>query len=154
MEQGSATLEELMLATDGSPGALFAARWVRTHLTPDAWRVRLVTVVDPIGWTTKGLGLPYAVETPVDEQEVARAQRSALEETAAELGEAFVIHEEACRGDPVHVILDRVRDTHPALLVVGHRGLRGLPGWVLGSVAKQLVAHSPVPTLVVPRANP
>jgi nucleotide-binding universal stress UspA family protein len=145
--------QELMLATDGSPGALFAARWVRRHMRPEAWAVRLVTVVDPVGWTTQGLGMPYAAELPIDESEVARLQHTALEETAAELGDAFVIHEEALEGDPVRVILARVRETHPGLLVVGHRGLRGLPGWVMGSVAKQLVTHASVPILVVPRPN-
>ena len=39
------------------------------------------------------------------------------------------------------------------LLVLGTRGMGGFKGLVLGSVAHQLVSHSPCPVVVVPSEN-
>ncbi|WP_227461595.1 universal stress protein [Cupriavidus pauculus] len=60
-----------------------------------------------------------------------------------------LIDDMATLGDVAGRILKYVRDTCPALVVVGTHGKTGLTRAVLGSVADQLVRHSPVPVLVV-----
>jgi nucleotide-binding universal stress UspA family protein len=140
----------VLLATDGSPGALKAARWLGQHLDPAQHRIHLVTVLEPPA-TGFGAFTGEVVVLPAVDKEA--EQRRILELTRHELT-GFSVTETAREGDPVREILAVVRETRPVLLVVGHRGLRGLEGLIMGSVAKALVTYSPVPVLVVPLDTP
>jgi nucleotide-binding universal stress UspA family protein len=139
-------MREVVLASDGSPGALKAARWLTRHLDATQYRVRVVTVAEPLPTGLAAIsGYPMTVPTVDLEAD----QRRVFELTRQEL-QGFDIVETARQGDPVREILAVVREVRPELLVVGHRGLRGLEGLVMGSVAKALAANSPVPVVVVP----
>jgi nucleotide-binding universal stress UspA family protein len=50
-------------------------------------------------------------------------------------------------------LLSYIRDEHADLLVVGRRGLGGFRELVVGSFSQQLIHHSPIPVLVVPRSE-
>jgi nucleotide-binding universal stress UspA family protein len=139
-------MREVVLASDGSPAALKAARWIRQNLDPKRYRVRVVNVAEPI---SSGLAALSGYPMTVPSVDVADEVRRVFELTRGELP-GWAVEETAREGDPVREILAVVRETKPALLVVGHRGLRGLEGLVMGSVAKALVANSPVPVVVVP----
>lgn len=52
-------------------------------------------------------------------------------------------------GDPVEVILDTVRETHPDLIVMGTHGRTGLSRLLMGSVAEQVVRRASRPVLTV-----
>ncbi|WP_420492715.1 universal stress protein [Kitasatospora camelliae] len=51
-------------------------------------------------------------------------------------------------GTPAWVLLAAAKE-HASLLVVGHRGLGGFEGALLGSVGQYCVQHSPCPVVVV-----
>jgi len=140
----------LLMASDGSPGALRAAEWIARHFAPA--QVVLTIVVVREQYSPKFNSL-YPMYTPTEDD--VNTEQWALDtvtETAARLGE-FRPTPKIRVGDPVREILAEVRETVPDLLVVGHRGLRGLEGMVMGSVAKSLVQHSPVPVLVIPSGH-
>ncbi len=137
----------VLVATDGSLGALYAADWVAGHFEP--WAITLTIVVVRERYSPKFDSL-YPMYTPIDDEESTEAwAEQAARETALRL-HAFSAAMHIRVGDPVREILAEARKNPPDLLVVGHRGLRGLEGVVMGSVAKSLVQHSPVPVLVVP----
>jgi nucleotide-binding universal stress UspA family protein len=52
-------------------------------------------------------------------------------------------------GDPVEQIVRAARSTRADLIVVGTHGRRGLPKFVLGSVAERVIARAPCPVVTV-----
>jgi nucleotide-binding universal stress UspA family protein len=52
-------------------------------------------------------------------------------------------------GDPVAQIVRAGRSTHADVIVVGTHGRRGLPKFLLGSVAERVVATAPCPVVTV-----
>lgn len=52
-------------------------------------------------------------------------------------------------GKPQHALLDYAAAQGAAQLVVGSRGVSGFAGIVLGSVSRSLLAHAPLPVVVV-----
>jgi nucleotide-binding universal stress UspA family protein len=67
------------------------------------------------------------------------------------LREAGVAHRTVLIEGGVPELLSRVRKEDADLLIVGRRGLGGFGELVVGSFSHQLVHHSPIPVLVVPR---
>lgn len=53
-------------------------------------------------------------------------------------------------GDPAGEILAVARESQAGMIVMASRGRRGLPRWLLGSVAERIVRTAHVPVLVVP----
>ena len=54
-----------------------------------------------------------------------------------------------CDGDPADQIVRACRSTRADLTVVGTHGRRGLPKFLLGSVAERVVAMAPCPVVTV-----
>ena len=52
------------------------------------------------------------------------------------------------RGRPATAIVDRARDMHADLVVVGSRGHGTIESMLLGSVSAEVVDHAPAPVLV------
>lgn len=57
-------------------------------------------------------------------------------------------------GHPTETLARIAEEQGASALVVGTRGRGGFHGLIAGRVATQLLAHSPVPVIVVPHANP
>lgn len=138
---------KILLATDGSPGALEAADWIRTHYQPATTTLVVVAAEAPFA-AIAGYG-PVALPEFPDEIEGGETYQTVLDRTVDHLS-GFTVDTVLKRGDPANVILATVNEHHPDLLVAGHRGLHGLPNLILGSVAQELVYRSPVPVLIIP----
>ena len=52
-------------------------------------------------------------------------------------------------GDPAHEIIEAARDVGCSLIVMGSRGLTGLDRLLTGSVARNVLLHSPTSVLIV-----
>jgi nucleotide-binding universal stress UspA family protein len=78
-------------------------------------------------------------------KEVEAASRRALEEIAAETRARVIVR----IGEPVSTILSAVAEESPQYVVIGTHGRRGLPRWLLGSVAENVVRQCQVPVLTV-----
>lgn len=137
----------ILLASDGSRSALTAADFLAARFSPERAQVSIVVVRERYTARFESCYPVYDAGPPEDDAD------EMADKTAAHLlpfGPETIVRE----GDPVRVILDEVRQRAPDLLVVGHRGLRGIEGAMLGSVAKSLVQYSPVPVLVIPATEP
>lgn len=135
----------VVVATDGSDGANKALRWVSTHFAPEELQVILITVVPDVRQHLDPTGYAYPVDaTEPDVSEI-------LERAETDYLSGFSVRTLIRRGDPATQIIQVADDIKADLVVVGHRGLRGLEGMLMGSVARALMQRSPVPVLVVPK---
>lgn len=130
----------------GRRAALFAAAQAKRAGTG-------ITLVCVVEWS------PYAIYTHEElevrhrerDAEIERASSRVLGPLAAELGNLGVTVESMVRhGHASRVLIDVVRETGAAQVVIGRRGRSRLAEVVFGSTASNLVQASPVPVTVVP----
>jgi len=90
-----------------------------------------------------------AMVTPTDLVEhIERAAQTALETATASHGACGVrITTTLKAGVPWEQIIRTAREIEAGLIVIGSRGLRGLPRALLGSTAERVVRYSPIPVM-------
>jgi nucleotide-binding universal stress UspA family protein len=77
------------------------------------------------------------------------AVERALQEAAQWLGrEGVEVKTSIRQGDPAHALLAAAAEENADLLVLGSKGLTGLQGFLMGSVARNVAKHSRRPVLV------
>lgn len=147
-------VDEIVLAADGSDGALLAEKvltaWPVFHHLP----VTVVTIADTRMPYTGGLPAGMYDEVAaswVQGLEDARAGATSLADTAAErlriAGIVAIVH--VRDGDPAHELVEFARTRPHTLTVVGTHGRTGLARLLLGSVARNVLTHSTGSVLVV-----
>ncbi|NJP34904.1 universal stress protein [Micromonospora thermarum] len=143
----------VVVGVDGSAAALDA---VRVAAREAEYRQRPLRVVHAFVWPLTGAPL-----TPVPGAPVTAGLRNQADQYVAEaVDEARKVSPElrvtgvVVDGAPTPVLVDEAREA--ALMVLGHRGLGGFAGLLLGSVTVQVSARAQCPVLVVrgePRAD-
>ncbi|MFG3712606.1 universal stress protein [Micromonospora sp. NPDC047730] len=143
----------VVVGVDGSAAALDAVRAAAREAAQRQRPLRVVHAfiwpltrvpVDPVPGAPTGAGLRNQAERYVAEA-VAEAGKAAPE---------VAVTGAVVDGAATPVLLDESRDA--ALVVLGHRGLGGFAGLLIGSVTVQVSAHALCPVLVVrgePRAD-
>lgn len=132
-------VRSILFATDGSESAVAAARLLGSLPLPAGTRIRVICVVDVF---------VERVLEPVQPGQRDRA-RELLEASASLLRRDGV--EVDCQlraGDADHQILLAARELPADLVVLGSKGLTGLEGFVLGSVARNVAQHAPCSVLI------
>jgi nucleotide-binding universal stress UspA family protein len=137
----------VLLATDGSPHSLAAARFLARFPLPPETRIDVLVVVDRWPANDANTG---SVEVP---------DRGTFERTRAGeiIGDAVAALEEAGRtgtrvirqGHAKREILGAARELGSDLIVTGSRGIGGFRGLLLGSVSRAVSKAAPCSTLVV-----
>ncbi len=125
-------LLRIVFATDGSADAEGAGTFLRRLPLPDGTAIRVVTVT-PGGWRPHAEGRDQAVR--------AWAERTTRASVVALSREGVAVTAESCSGAPAAEIVHAAERFDAELVVLGSRGLTGLQGFLLGSVARN-VAHS------------
>lgn len=126
---------------DGSPESLAAADWAAREAQHRGLPLRLLHAWEPGPYSYVGLGGPeptpqWAERVPAD--------------AAAELAERYPgleIDTQEVTDHPVTVLTRAAEGAE--LLVLGSRGLSGLTGFLVGSVAMGVVAHAVRPVVLV-----
>jgi len=118
----------ILYATDGSEGALAAARLLRGLDLKGGDEIVLLTVAGS-GEEAEG---QYRLERTA----------AALQSSPARLSQAM-----DC-GTAAEVVLRRTEELNPDLIALGSRGLNAVARFLLGSVAERVVCHAPCPVLV------
>lgn len=140
-------LARVIVATDGSPSSLAAARYMSDFPLPAGLDLRVVVSVT--SWTAG-----YRDIEAVDYPSLHRAEH---ERALTIAQEAMSVLESAGRtaqplirdGDPKREIIDAARELDADLVVTGSRGLGGFKGLVLGSVSRGVSMAAPCSVLVV-----
>lgn len=99
------------------------------------------------------LGGPVVL--PIDvrsiEQAVKEEHERLLEEAVSEVPRNVSVVKVMAQGAPARAILETAGRGDYDLIVLGSRGRGDVGAMVLGSVSHQVLHHSPIPVLIVPR---
>jgi YjbE family integral membrane protein len=141
-------LRRMLLAVDGSEGAMHATRQIidmRQDLAdPAGLDLQLLHVQRPVSGDVSS----FIASKTLDEYYKEQAE-AALAPARAALDEAGVRYTAQSRvGNPAELIARSAADLGSELIVMGTRG-QGMAGAMLGSVAQATVAESRVPVLLV-----
>lgn len=134
-----------MVGVDGSVGATSAARWAAVEARRRGAPLRLVAAY-PWTWDAEepaGPGEPPRTGLRSRAEQDLDAARVAVQAAAP----GSRVEGECVIGAPIEVLVEEARRAQ--LMVVGSRGLGGLAGLVLGSVAVALSVTAPCPVVVV-----
>jgi nucleotide-binding universal stress UspA family protein len=137
----------VVAGVDGSESALDAVRWAAREAARRRAPLRLVAAVGRLA-TVHQYGDP--VGGPDEQQmllRLSRAHLAAAEQAAVEAVPGMLPEQEVLDGFPIPRLIEDSRTAQ--LLVIGNRGLGGVSGLLLGSVAFALGAHSACPVVVV-----
>lgn len=146
-------MERVVLAWDGSTGALAAADLLRTWPIFASSHVRVVSVADvEIPWWT-GFpvdGSPGLLPVHVEAANAARTQHDELaRDMTAQLQRAGLTAEADRRdGDAATALLAAAHSSDADLIVMGTHGRTGLARLVLGSVARNVLHHARCSVLI------
>jgi nucleotide-binding universal stress UspA family protein len=142
--------KHILLGTDGSAAsehaATLAVGLARTH----GAKLTALYVVDPYPYLGIGETNPMGFQAYMAAAQQHAAQAHAKVEALCKRAEPRVELEVRLVEDVTAMrgIVDMAQETHADLVVVGSHGRTGISRLMLGSVAAQVVAHSPVPVLV------
>lgn len=141
-------ISRVLLGYDGSPAAFDACRFAADLARRYEAELHILAVARPPEFGTE-------VETGELIEQGKRHCAQLLMELQARLGEGELSASfEVAVGHPAEQILlcaERLRADH---IVVGHRGHTLFTRWLLGSVARQVIAHAPCAVTVVRAKEP
>jgi nucleotide-binding universal stress UspA family protein len=144
-------LKRVLLAVDGSPASMEAARQGVEAARLAAGRVKAVYVADVhrLAHLPGYSSFPGIKEKLLElmEEEGSSATGS-VRHLAEEAGVPF--EGEVLQGDPAQELLRASEEWPAELLVLGRVGHSGLAKVILGSVAEKVVRKAKIPVLVVP----
>ncbi len=149
----------ILIATDGSEGALAAARQARRLLNPQmVSQVTVVAVTHPFIGSSFGdpalvAPLPQSVIDEMSHSAESAAQ-DAVRRTIEELGELGAqAQSRICTGRTADEIVRTARDEGTDLIVIGSRGWGEARAMLLGSVSEQVLHHAPCAVFIVRSAS-
>ena len=134
----------ILVALDGSLASTEALEQAIDLAGNEGARLTLISVAAPLRWRPVG---PYYVPLPNDDELEQHAQEI-LDRAEALVPEDVPVWTVLRRGDAAKAILERVEQGEHDLVVMGSRGLGRAASLLLGSVSRDVVAHSPVPVLI------
>lgn len=136
----------VVVGVDGSPSSFSAAEQAAEEADLHGLGLRIVSAVS-LPPLQAGPG-SKAYETVVDAvHEKAESYLSEAESRARAVAPGIEVGSAVLAGDPLRVLAGLSRSA--SLVAVGSRGLGGLGGLLLGSVAVHLAAHADCPVMVV-----
>lgn len=136
----------IVVGIDGSDGTIRAVRWAAAEAARRRLRLRLVHAHN-----LPALGYPLMLETRgLHEVLIEQAQTwlRAAAETVARVAPQVEVQTEVRTAGAIAQLTDESR--HARYVVVGSRGLGGIPRLLLGSTAEGLAGHAGCPVVVVP----
>jgi nucleotide-binding universal stress UspA family protein len=147
--QEGATMKAILVGTDGSENSVCAVRWAAEEAGRRALPLRILHAV-----------APWLYDTPVDPR-FASIRTWLLAQGGEVLDQALAAAREHAGveadgelvpGPASRTLLERAADA--VMLVLGGRGTGAAAGLLLGSTTLQVVAHAPVPVVVVRSLDP
>lgn len=143
--------KNILLCTDGSAASEHAATMAVSLARTHAAKLTALYVVDPYPYLGVGETNPMGFQAYMAAAQQHAAQAHAKVAALCQRAEPPVPLEVRLVEDVTAMrgIVDTATNEHADLVVVGSHGRTGISRLMLGSVAAQVVAHSPVPVLVV-----
>ncbi|MDQ6832058.1 MAG: universal stress protein [Chloroflexota bacterium] len=140
----------ILVPLDGSHLAAAALPYAVALARAADARITLLAILEPV---PAHVGLPSAAGQEADERRVTEST-AYLEFVAAPLrATGLAVTTVVRHGNPAETILADAEDEDCSLVVMGTHGRTGLERARAGSVARHVLRHAIVPTLVVPPGN-
>ncbi|HEV2276775.1 MAG TPA: universal stress protein [Acidobacteriaceae bacterium] len=137
----------IVAATDFSEESSAALRCAQAIARRQHAMLLLIHVIDPVGYA-----FPEGAPPQIGRDAAARAELTRIETEVRQHG--IPVHSRVETGIVCERILLSLRDHKAALLVLGTKAITGAGRAALGSVTRQLLAHSPCPILTVAPEQP
>jgi nucleotide-binding universal stress UspA family protein len=140
----------VVVGVDGSPMALGAVRWAAREARRRGLAVRLV---EAFAWSDT-VPLDGVIPTQDYRETLLRSMQDQVNKAAAVAEEAapgIHVDKQVVAGYPARVL--RAESERAALLVTGGRGVGGVLGLLVGSVAVTMAVHAACPVVVVPETE-
>jgi nucleotide-binding universal stress UspA family protein len=145
---------KVLIATDGSEGAVAAAQHALRVLAPDASVLVLAVAETP---ADAAAGLDSGFGGDITDPEVVEVEWRAGQMRAEDavrhmvelLGPRAGVESRIEAGDPARAICEVAREARADVVVVGSRGHGFLRRALMGSVSSHVLHHAPCPVLVV-----
>lgn len=146
--------KNILISTDGSDVAQHGVDHGLSLAKNLGAKVIIITVTEPFPYHASAAGAGW-VPIPSDTSNYEEGQKLAaekllakVEETARKMGvTAEVLHVPDSR--PAEAIIETAKTAGCSLIVMASHGRRGIGRLLLGSQTAEVLAHSPVPVLVV-----
>jgi nucleotide-binding universal stress UspA family protein len=135
------------VGVDGSVSSEQAVRWAAREARRRKAPLRVVQAVDPTAPPHQYAVPGYGPDVHEIRTRAARAHLQDAARAAAEEASGVTVEQEILEGFPIARLLDESRTAQ--LVVIGDRGLGGVAGRLLGSVAVALTARGGCPVAVV-----
>ena len=135
------------VGVDGSVSSEQAVRWAAREARRRKAPLRVVQAVDPTAPPHRYAVPGYGPDVHEIRTRAARAHLQDAARAAAEEASGVTVEQEIVDGFPIPRLLDESRSAQ--LVVIGVRGLGGVAGLLLGSVAVGLAARGACPVAVV-----
>src|SRR5918998_2812536 len=137
---------KILLATDGSRDAEFAARAAADLTKVTEAELHVSHAWRPLPHYAYPSLVPEGYQPPYEEgaRKILEAQVGRIEEAGISVAEAHLV-----TGGPADAILDLGDQLGAGLIVVGSRGLGPVKRLLVGSVSESIVHHAKCPVLVV-----
>ena len=146
--------KHILISTDGSKVAQKGVDQGVSLAKALGAKITIITVTERFPVYAEGLTVGYAMSEPLmaeyagGQKEAAKAILSAAKQSAEQVGlSPDTVHVE--NAQPAEAIIQAAKSRDCDLIVMASHGRRGLGRLVLGSVTSEVLAHSPVPVLVV-----
>lgn len=140
----------IVVGVDGSEAALGAVRWAAREAHRRGLAVRLV---EAFAWSDT-VPLDGVIGTQDFRETLLRTMQDQVNKAAAAAEEAapgIHVDKQVVAGYPARVL--RAESERAALLVTGGRGVGGVLGLLVGSVAVSMAVHAACPVVVVPKTE-
>src|SRR5690242_1350468 len=134
--EADSSVRPILVGVDGSASALAAVRWAAREAVLRRAPVRLVHA---FGWMPVHDADDPIQHVPAKRDALRRAAEDTLAIAAAHVAEVaptVAVSREVITGDPAALLVTLSKDAQ--LAVIGHRGLGGFAGLLLGSVGAAL----------------
>jgi nucleotide-binding universal stress UspA family protein len=145
-------MRRILFATDGSDDATNALDFLERLPLAEGTRIYIISVLsEPMLLTGPAMEAVYPPTESLDE--IRKTERDLAEEILQEAAgrlcrEGLDVRTAVRFGEPAREIINTAREWEVDLVVVGSRGLTGLDGLLLGSVARNVAKHASRPVLV------
>jgi nucleotide-binding universal stress UspA family protein len=140
---------KILIPVDGSPASIRAVKFAIDQVKTRPGSSLVIMNVQNIATLSSADGMGIMPPEWI-EQEEASAATEALQDAVAACREAGVAYVTRSERGGVATAIDRVaREEHAEHIVMGTRGLGGVRGLLLGSVATQLLHLTDVPVTLV-----
>ena len=137
---------DILVAVDGSEHAAQALRTAAQLAQEEHARLTVVTAVPSAPALAQMSAAGVALTEVADLLgEAGKHIRAQVDELPPDISVQSIV----VRGQPVEVLLERLREGHHDLLVMGTRGLGRMSSALLGSVSQAVLHQASVPVLVV-----